>query len=34
LSPCILIGMPIGIWIILLLRKPEVQAEFQAATKN
>ena len=33
LSPCILIGMPIGIWIIL-LSKPEVQAEFQAATRN
>jgi len=28
LSPCIVLGMPVGIWIILLLRRPEVQAEF------
>jgi len=28
LSPCIVLGMPIGIWIMLLLRRPDVQAEF------
>ena len=28
LSPCCLVGLPIGIWAIVVLSKPEVKAAF------
>lgn len=29
LTPCVLLGIPFGIWILVLLRKPEVRAAFR-----
>jgi hypothetical protein len=31
-SPCCLIGLPIGIWALVVLNKPEVKAAFPAAS--
>jgi hypothetical protein len=30
-SPCCLLGLPVGIWSMLVLSKPEVSAAFEAA---
>jgi hypothetical protein len=30
LGPCCLIGLPFGIWALLVLHRPEVQSEFEA----
>ena len=31
ISPCCLVGLPIGIWALVVLMKPEVKAAFRAS---